>query len=168
MEFSSYFHSLNSDRFNVFKDQRNVLGGVIEKYRDPERFPDFSGFDIAIIGVEEDRGAVLNDGCGRAPDIIREKLYSLKTARYPYKIVDLGNIRLGETLTDTYAALSAIHVELFKEGVLPVILGGSQDLTFAQYVVYQKLEETVNIVSVESKFDLVTTGEPNNADSYLG
>ena len=78
MEFSSYFHPLNSDRFNVFKDQRNVLGGVIEKFLDPERFPDFSGFDIAIIGVEEDRGAVLNDGCGRAPDIIREKLYALK------------------------------------------------------------------------------------------
>ena len=49
-----------------------------------------------------------------------------------------------------------------------VILGGSQDITFAQYVAYQKLEETVNIVSVDSRFDLGSSEEPNNSDSYLG
>ena len=168
MDLSLYFKPLNPDLFGAAIEQKNCLGSVVQKFIDPEKFPDFSSYDIAIIGVEEDRGAVHNDGCGRAPDIVREKLYTLRTGRYPYKVVDLGNIIPGESLTDTYSAISAILVELFKEGVLPVIIGGSQDLTFAQYVAYQKLEETVNIVSVDARFDLGTSEEPNNSDSYLG
>lgn len=168
MEFSEYFQPLSKDRFGAFAEQKNSLGSVVEMHIEEGGFPDFSGSHIAIIGVGDDRGAVRNDGCGRAPDIIREKLYALKLARHPYKIIDLGNLRTGATLADTYAALSTVHVELFKEGVLPVILGGSQDITFAQYVAYQKLEETVNIVSVDSRFDLGSSEEPNNSDSYLG
>jgi len=59
-------------------------------------------------------------------------------------------------------------MELIKEGILPVILGGSQDLTYAQYIAYQKLEETVNIVSVDASFDLGTTDQPINSFSFLG
>lgn len=168
MDLSIYFSPLDPVRFDTYADQRTVIGHVVKKYLREEDFPDVAGMDIALLGVGEDRGAVRNDGCGRAPDIVREKLYELRLARYPYKMVDLGNIRPGETLQDTYAAVTSILVELLKAGVLPVILGGSQDLTFAQYVAYQKLEETVNIVSVDAKFDLGTTEEPVNADSYLG
>lgn len=168
MELSAYFRPLNTDRFGNFSEQKNLLGSLVTMFLDPEKFPDFTGYDIAIIGVGEDRGAVLNDGCANAPDIVREKLYALRKGAYPYKIIDLGNILPGETLSDTYFALASIHVDLIKEGVLPVILGGSQDLTFAQYIAYQKMEETVNLVSVDARFDLGTTDEPNNADSYLG
>ena len=100
--------------------------------------------------------------------MIREKFFALKVADYPYSIVDLGNLRVGETLADTYAAVTTIMVELMKEGVLPVLLGGSQDLTFAQYVAYQKLEETVNIASVDASFDRGSTEEKINSNSFLG
>lgn len=144
------------------------MGSVVRKFLDAEKFPDLNDCQVAIIGVEEDRGSVYNDGCAKAPDIIREKFYQLKKSNYPYQVVDLGNILLGETLKDTYAALSSIMIELLKENILPIILGGSQDLTFAQYVAYQQMEETVNIVSIDAKFDLGSTEEPIRANTYLG
>ena len=144
------------------------MGNAVQKFLHEEKFPDLTDCQIAFIGCEEDRGSVRNDGCANAPDIIREKFYELKKAKHAYKIVDLGNIRLGETLKDTYAALSTIMIELMKEGILPVILGGSQDLTYAQYLAYQQLEETVNIVSVDAKFDLGSTEEEIRSSTYLG
>lgn len=168
MEISDFFDPLDRVRFGNYEDQKSSLGSIVTKYLDVEFFPSLEDVHIAIIGVEEDRGSVKNDGCAQAPDLVREKFYSLKAADYPHQIIDLGNLRVGETLADTYSAVSTIMVELLKEGILPVILGGSQDLTFAQYVAYQKLEETVNIVSVDASFDLGSTEEKINSNSYLG
>ena len=165
MEISDFFDPLDRVRFGNYEDQKSSLGSIVTKYLDVEFFPSLEGVHIAIIGVEEDRGSVKNDGCAQAPDLVREKFYSLKAADYPHQIIDLGNLRVGETLADTYSAVSTIMVELLKEGILPVILGGSQDLTFAQYVAYQKLEETVNIVSVDASFDLGSTEEKINSNS---
>ena len=168
MDISVFFKPLDKTRFAGYEDRKTVLGNVVKKFLDAEKFPDYSDCQLAIIGAGEDRGSVLNDGCGNAPDIIREKFYELKKSIHPYKIVDLGNIRLGKTLQDTYAALSSIMIELLKEGIVPVILGGSQDLTFAQYVAYQQLEETVNIVSIDAKFDLGSTEEEIRSNTFLG
>ncbi len=96
--------------------------------------------DIAIIGVQEDRNAIGNPGCALAPDYIREKLYRLNEGNYDTKIVDLGNIRSGATVTDTYYAVKTVVNELIKKNIIPVILGGGQDLTYAQYMAYETLE----------------------------
>ena len=168
MDISSFLIPLDPAKFDQYNNQKSSFGNIITRFIDENKFPDIEGYHIAIIGVGEDRGAVRNDGTGNAPDIVREKFYDLKISAHPYKIVDLGNLKLGETLADTYAAVSIILIELLKEKILPVILGGSQDLTYAQYVAYQKLEETVNIVSVDAAFDLGTTDQPVNAVSFLG
>ena len=168
MDLSIYFEPLNRQLFDQYRDQKNVLGHVVTKFLDGENFPSIEGVHLAIVGVGEDRGSVRNDGCCNAPDRVREKLYALKSGKFPNQIIDLGNLRLGESLHDTYAAVSTIIVELLKQGVLPIILGGSQDITFAQYTAYQQLEETVNIVSVDASFDLGTTEEPINSNSFLG
>lgn len=168
MDISSYFRPLERSQFEISEEQKTVFGHKIRKYLQDGIFPEYSGTEIVIIGVGEDRGAFRNDGCSDAPDRIREKLYGLKTAAHPYQIVDLGNVIPGMELQDTYAALTTIMVELIRQGIFVIILGGSQDLTYAQYVAYQKLEETVNIVSVDARFDLGSTDEPIGAESYLG
>jgi arginase family enzyme len=35
----------------------------------------------------------------------------------------------------------------------PIVIGGSQDLTFALYRSFDELEQMVNLVSIDSKFD---------------
>ena len=168
MDISVFLEPLDAARFDSYDDRKNTFGYVTTKFTDAEKFPDTEGYHIAFIGVGEDRGSYRNDGCASAPDIIREKFYDLKTSGYPNRIIDLGNIRPGNKVTDTYSALSSILVELLKDGIFPVILGGSQDLTYAQYRAYEKMEQTVNIVAIDSSFDLGSTDQPLNSNSYLG
>jgi formiminoglutamase len=129
------------------------LGDKIEHYL--VAFPDLEEkVDIAIIGVLDDRNAVNNPGCALAPDYVREKLYLLNEGGYSTKIVDLGNIARGETVTDTYFALKTVVNELVKKDIIPLIIGGGQDLTYAQYLGYETLEQKVDLLVIDSQFDL--------------
>ncbi|MFD2866194.1 formimidoylglutamase [Mucilaginibacter antarcticus] len=129
------------------------LGSKISTYTD--RFPDLDQeVKIAIFGVLDDRNAINNPGCALAPDYVREKLYQLHEGAYTTRIVDLGNIRQGETVTDTYFAVKTVVAELVKNDIIPVIIGGGQDLTYAQYLGYETLEQKVDLVVVDSHLDL--------------
>jgi len=133
------------------------LGDRIEHYS--VAFPDLEQkVDIAIIGVLEDRNAINNAGCALGPDYVREKLYLLNEGAYNTKIVDLGNIARGEKVTDTYYALKTVVEELIKKDILPLIIGGGQDLTYAQYMGYESLEQKVDVLVVDSHFDLDDDG----------
>ncbi|WP_129715192.1 formimidoylglutamase [Pedobacter sp. SYP-B3415] len=135
-------------------------------------FPDLEEgqFDLAIIGVSDDRRAVGNEGCALAPDYFREKFYRLHEGAFNSRIVDLGNIRAGAEVSDTYIALKTVVTELVKMGILPVIIGGGQDLTYAQYMAYEQLEQKVDLVVVDNAFDISDDGEEGittRSDSYL-
>jgi len=118
-------------------------------------FPDLEEkADIAIIGVQDDRNAINNSGCALGPDYVRERLYALFEGSYKTRIVDLGNIRQGASVTDTYYAVKTVVNELIRKDILPVIIGGGQDLTFAQYLAYEELEQKVDLVIIDPRFDL--------------
>ncbi|HWD89025.1 MAG TPA: formimidoylglutamase [Mucilaginibacter sp.] len=135
-------------------------------------FPDLDQkTDITIIGVQDDRNAVNNLGCALGPDHVREKLYQLFEGPYKTKIADLGNIRQGATISDTYFAVKAVVNELIKKGTVPVIIGGGQDITYAQYMAYEDLEQKVDLVIVDPRFDLDDDGDIDSTEttsnSYL-
>ena len=122
-------------------------------------FPDLDQkTDIAIIGVMDDRNAVNNPGCALGPDYVREKLYQLFEGAYKTKIVDLGNIRQGASITDTYFAVKTVVHELVKKKILPIIIGGGQDITYAQYMAYEELDQKVDLVIIDPRFDLDDDG----------
>ncbi|HNY02888.1 MAG TPA: formimidoylglutamase [Bacteroidales bacterium] len=169
MEISAFFEPLDISEFPDTGEASGVmrLGNIIQIHTAEGGFPDYSGCHIALIGVTDDRGNTGNEGCGMAPNPIRKHLYSLNVGPYPVKMVDLGNIRTGFAVTDTYFALSAAVAEMIENNIVPVILGGSQDLTFAHYQAYQSLGQIINIVAVDPMFDLGKSDEEINARSYL-
>ncbi|HUH32324.1 MAG TPA: formimidoylglutamase [Daejeonella sp.] len=135
-------------------------------------FPDLENnkYDIALIGVLEDRNAVNNQGTALAADQIRERFYSLFQGDYSTKIVDLGNIKPGAKVSDTYVALKMVIAELVKKDILPIILGGGQDLTYAQYMAYEELEQKVDLLVIDSHFDIDENKEgtiETTSTSYL-
>jgi formiminoglutamase len=137
-----------------------------------ENFPevDKANFDLAIIGVLDDRCAVDNPGCGLGPDYIREKLYRLNEGAYHTKIADLGNIIPGAMVTDTYFALKTVVEELIKKDIIPLVIGGGQDLTYAQYMGYENTEQKVDLVVIDPRFDLeddACEGRVTSSVSYL-
>ena len=172
MSLSDFFTPIDAEKIIPKKGYfTSQLGNKIEHFS--VDFPDLEEkIDIAIIGVQEDRNAVNNAGCALAPDYVREKLYQLHEGNYTSKIVDIGNIRRGDTVTDTYIALKTVANELIKKNIIPVIIGGGQDLTFAQYLAYETLEQKVDLVIIDSKFDLddddkSPEGIQTTSESYL-
>jgi formiminoglutamase len=154
--------------FEMISDYPEMsLSHFVTMHSKNDGIPDLQGVSIAIIGVREGRGAVDNDATGFGVDAIRAEFYKLLPGDWSDSIVDFGNIEQGASLNDTYFALQKSVSFLIKKNILPVILGGGQDLTYANYRAYDDLEQLVNVVSVDSKFDLGTLDCPLNSKSFL-
>ena len=133
----------------------------------PEVSVNISEADIAILGVPEVRNAWQNPSCSLAPDEIRRQFYQLYAWRKDVRIIDLGNLRLGQTVEDTYHAVSEVIAHLVENNVVPVILGGSNDLAFANYRAYEIMERVANVVAIDSCFDLGSESKPIRSDAYV-
>ncbi len=131
-------------------------------------FPEIENSKVAIIGVPDYRGSVYNRDFKKGTEAIRDKFYRLKKHDSDSRIIDLGDLIPGNSPEDTHYALSEITGTLLKKSIIPVILGGSQDLTVAQFNGYHIFEQLVNIVSIDSRFDLGMPEEPSNSASWLG
>ena len=145
----------------------NAFGQCIKIYANKDNFPDLTTTKIAIIGVLEGRGAVDNNGTGTTLNELRKELYKLYPGNWPINVADLGDIEQGNTIEDTYFALNTLVSYLIKNKIIPIIIGGGQELTYANYRAYDTLEQTVNIVAVDSKFDLGSIEDALNSQSYL-
>ena len=132
-----------------------------------EGLPSLDGVKLALIGVLEDRGALRNTGCDDGPEAIRGYLYRLMPGSWTTQIADLGNIYKGETLSDTYFAVKTVCAELLKQNILPIVIGGSQDLTYACYRAYEGMEQSVNLALIDNRFDLGQSEDDLNAKTFL-
>ena len=144
------------------------FGKLFSIFSNSDNFPDLENINIAIIGVTEERNAENNAGCKLAPDSVRNFLYKLYGGSFSVKVADLGNIRPGHTTDDTDFAVKTCVDHLVRKNILPIIIGGSQDLTYAQFLGYKDLEQTINIVSIDSVFDLGNPDADITNHSYLG
>ncbi|MCK9203769.1 MAG: formimidoylglutamase [Bacteroidales bacterium] len=169
MDIPAFFEPLDLSEFPCTGETsaQSRLGNIIRIFSDSQDFPDYTACDIALVGVKDDRNSVNNEGCCLAPDAIRKFLYQLNPGPYPIKLADLGNIKKGYSVSDTSFALSSVISELIANNVLPVILGGSQDFTFANYQAYQSLGQIINIVAVDPMFDLGKSEQELTSQSYL-
>jgi formiminoglutamase len=145
-----------------------ILGNRITIHSGSTSPPELDNIDIAIIGVSEYRNS--NNSLGENFSLmeIRKTFYSLFPGNWSLNLVDLGDLKLGNSVSDTYLALESIVSGLLKNNIIPVIVGGSQDLTYANYRSYDFLQKTVNIVNVDSNFDLGDSSKPIKNNSYLG
>lgn len=129
-------------------------------------FPDVEKNSIAVFSVPEYRRSSLNDE--NETYGFRSELYQLNVGdAWNRKIYDLGTILPGETIEDTYYAVSKVVSELVKINVIPVIIGGGHDLTLACYKGFESLEQTVNICAIDSKLDIGEPTEDITADGFV-
>ena len=145
----------------------NSLGSIMQVHTQTEGFPDLIGVNIAILGVEEDRNTEDNLGSGKDLYHIRRHLYQLFPGNWNTSIADLGNIKKGDLTTDTHFAVTRVIADLLKLNIIPIIIGGGQDTTFSNYKAYDSLEQTVNLVAVDSMFDLGNFEDELSSKSYL-
>lgn len=147
---------------------QQALGKKIKIHSKQNGVPELEHVKIAIIGVLDNRSDINYIGSELHFDDVRKSLYALFPGNWYTKIVDLGDIYPGETVQDTYFALKTVIKTLLEKQIIPVILGGSQDITYANYRAYDNVAPMVNIVNVDSNFDLGDGLVAMKNDSYLG
>jgi len=145
----------------------SCLGQNIQINCIQEGFPDLENVKIAIFAVNEDRNSQNNFGCGEGLHEIRTKLYELFPGNWDTNIADLGTVEKGNQVSDTYFAVKEIIASLIKKNIIPIIIGGGQDITYINYRAYDALEQSVNITTVDSRFDLGNLEEKLTSQSYL-
>lgn len=126
-------------------------------YVNDHKMPDKDGLDVAIIGLSEIRGSSVLKESG--VDVIRQKLYGLKKGPGTCNIADLGNLRNGPTLEETYKRIKEVVSYLIERNILPILVGGSQDLDLGQYLAYEGKDKLVSVLNVDSRFDLEDSDE---------
>jgi arginase family enzyme len=128
-------------------------------------FPVLENIALALITVNESRGAAKeNEDCNF--DRFRKEFYSLYPGNWAVSMADLGTIEAGASIEDTYFLLKKLVEELVKKRIIPIVIGGSQDLTYAMYRAYDNLDQMVNLVAVDNQFDFAKENAlPSN--SYL-
>lgn len=146
---------------NFYQDNASRLGHQVEKYTVKENFPSLEGASVVIVGLDESRGgcpgeagAMLDKKHCNGADAVRKELYNLYAPQGLGKVVDLGNMRCGKRIEDTYFALTEVVGCLLNQKSTLVLLGGTQDLTYAVYQAYARMQKMANIVTVDARLDL--------------
>ena len=165
MEFD-FLSPLNSEIIDYINGLSSQQLGSKVVLHTSEAFPEVSKVTIGIIGVLENRG---NSNGNQEIDLlaIRKELYRLYPGNWDASIADFGNILAGNSIEDTYFALKKVASSLIKNNIIPVVIGGSQDLTYSLYRAYDDLEQMVNLVAVDSQFDFGKESDVVSASSYL-
>ncbi|MDH5610447.1 MAG: formimidoylglutamase [Cyclobacteriaceae bacterium] len=115
---------------------------------------ELEGIDLVLLGLNEYRGADRQNPKMPGVEEIRKKLYSLSKNTGKCRVLDLGNLRNGPTPEDTILRLKEVCGFLYDKGVIPVLIGGSHDLTLGQYLGYEQNTRMVSLLNVDARFDL--------------
>lgn len=134
----------------------NSLGGSLASQTSNDF--NITKMDLAIVGITENRGTTA-EGVNMAANKVRQKLYALKKGSASYRIADLGNLNNGPELEETYGRLREVCEFLMAHNVIPVIIGGSQDMAIGQYRAYEAHERLVSVMNVDAKLDMEEEGD---------
>jgi hypothetical protein len=146
---------------------KGSIGRRVTFYRYLEEL-DLKKYQLAIIGVEENRDSENSPRDFAEFDVVREKFYRLFSGAWSQNIIDLGNILPGDTVEDTYYLFNSVLQQCHLSGVTPCVLGGGQDLLYTAYRSLDDRPKMVSVCNVDAQFDLGNIDAPLNAQNHIG
>ena len=144
----------------------HVLGKNLEIFTNDSGLPEILNVKICLIFINETRNSYYQISKFNSNEF-RKQFYKLYPGNWNFKIADFGDLPSGKNVEDTYFALSEICNELKQSNTIPVIIGGSQDLTIPLYESFLKFEKLINIVSVDNRFDFTQGENLISSRSYM-
>lgn len=167
MDIHSYLHPVELERPDEHvPSSQEILGNAIHIHTENNPVGELSEFDIAILGVPEDRNSFYR-GCSLAPNKVRTELYQLIATDPISKVIDLGNLQQGNTFNDTYYALKDVVYQCLCSNLVVVIVGGTHELTHAIFQAYELYKDKINLITVDRKIDFLKDYVKITPDSYL-
>tara|TARA_B110000027_G_scaffold42993_1_gene47279 strand:- start:90 stop:1235 length:1146 start_codon:yes stop_codon:yes gene_type:complete len=145
---------------------KQILGKNISIHTENTGLPELKGLTIALIGLNEYRNSFFHNSSYNVNQF-RRVFYELYPGNWNLSIADLGDLPNGENVEDTYFAIKEIGIHLKQMNIIPIFIGGSHDLMFPLYEVFQNFKQLVNIVSVDRSFDFSQEDELISGRSYM-
>ena len=167
MDLNGYFDPVSLERPEFeYLDHTESFSHHISVHTPDQPIRELDKHQVALIGVPTDSNGFIK-GSKDAPDQVRNKLYQLRKINSNLKIYDLGNVKNGGSVNDTYFALRDIILELMERDIITVILGGSQDLSRGVFLALEKKEGLHQILTIDSMLDFSLKEDPLNSRNYL-
>lgn len=162
MDLKLFFEPVEEDVLSIDSGAQSLLKAIsVNK----TGFVDYKGLDIAILGLGDFRGAGGDASFFEPANNVRRKLYALQKGMGAYRILDLGNLRSGPTLEDTYQRIQEVCNFLMENEILPLLVGGSHDLDIGQYHGYEEAGKLVSLLNIDAYLDLKSDDSP--ADNHI-
>ncbi|MFY0594189.1 formimidoylglutamase [Roseivirga sp.] len=133
-----------------FDGPNNAIGHSFKQLQSDDF--NISQMNLALVGINT-RGDA---------DLIRGKLFNLKRSQANYRMADLGNIQPGDSAQDTQARIREVCEFLISQRVIPILIGGNQDLALGQYKGYEQSKKLISVINVDAFLDMESEGEPSN------
>mgnify|MGYP001429263700 CR=1 FL=1 len=160
-----YFKPVNSDLYED-KDrwETTQIGRNIETHTQ-DSFPDVKFAEIAVFNIPEYEGS--GNTLSESDCKIRALFYSFHHHNLP-RVVDLGILELMPSRKETFNIIEIVCKELLHNGIIPFVIGGGHDLSYAVYKAYASLDRFINLTTVDSKFDIGLEDDNLASFSHLG
>lgn len=130
---------------------------------------DFQDYQLIIVGITESRNGVSgNKNCDSAANEVRKEFYKMYAPQGSFRILDLGNLLPCETHEESQEQLNNLLNALIQKNIPVLLIGGTQDNSFGQYLAYEGREEGINFVNIDERIDLhELKSESMDSESYL-
>jgi len=147
LDFNDFFDPLGKD----FKPNQFAEGSIGKICLANNKLRTDSQVQIALFGVSESRNAFFGE-FDSGLNTIRKYFYNL-TNIGRISITDLGNLKPGKTVKDTYVSIQLIITELLNRDIIPLIFGGSQELSVFMLRALSSKINDVGYSVVDAKID---------------
>ena len=165
IELNSYFKALNSELYTSGGNWNMTQIGSLIDFHSEDRFPELKFAEIAIFNVPEYEGSKnisISNDCK-----IRESFYQLHMEKMP-RLVDLGTFKLMTTRKESFKLIQDVCSALIYEGIIPIVIGGGHDVSYAVYKAYASLKKYITLASVDKSFDIGMEKDNLSSYSHLG
>jgi formiminoglutamase len=132
---------------------------------------DYEASEIVILGCPQDEGVSRNNGrigAAFAPDAIRTQFYKLTNSGISAGIFDLGDTIIQKTLEETHDLQTEIVVQVLRDGKRLIILGGGNDISYADGAAMAKVfgNENWQAFNIDAHFDVRADFPRNSGTPY--
>ncbi|MCP4706178.1 MAG: formimidoylglutamase [candidate division Zixibacteria bacterium] len=167
MDFSEFITPISEEVFYSRHDPNDIrLGDRV--YRE---FADYSKSSVVLLGCPQDIGIKRNKGrtgSRFAPFEIRKYLY-----RYPLSIdhqhlrlIDLGDVKIQDSLEDTHEILYKLVRQFIQDGKLVIVLGGGNDISYPDCAALSSDVNPILVFNIDRHLDVRADQIRNSGTPY--
>jgi hypothetical protein len=121
---------------------------------------------VVLIFCSDERGS---GGSAEVKDFsrLRKEFYALSAFDFEVPICDLGELISGKTQADTRYVLEEILTFCYNKNAVPVVIGGSVDLSYALFSALNFHQKGINYAHISNVASLSNEGEEILEANYL-